>query len=236
METAGSSVQKEQTPPSQPSLSSEQQTFVNRWSVGGLLGLWYFLAGRLYIEALLMLIPIYNIYLGIKAIGRGRRMVWSSGKWSDFQSYRKRQKILDWVAIVLILGTIASIGLSIFFVSRVTSPVAQAAETFLTQLASNKIEEAYNGTDQEFKDIGNVEQFKSFVSKNSNLTQMKTVAFSSKNISIKDGVNRATLQGTITTKENQQQPIEVTLVQENGVWKVTGMSLTPTPEQPAAGG
>lgn len=86
-------------------------TFINRWSWGGFfLYFFYFLGGRLYAKAFLYLlgtaVPILNIWLWIKSGLRGRKMVWESGKWNDFEEYKKRQKLLDKIGIWLFAASI----------------------------------------------------------------------------------------------------------------------------------
>ena len=70
----------------------------------------YFLGSRNYKRAFLYFlgaaVPILDIYLWIKAGLRGRRLVWESGKWQDFESYRKRQKLLDKVGLVILLVSV----------------------------------------------------------------------------------------------------------------------------------
>lgn len=91
----------------------DQKSFINKWSWGGfLLYFVYFLGSRNYKRAFLYFfgnfVPILNIYLWIKSGHRGRKMVWESGKWLDFESYKKRQKLLDEIGFV-IAGIVALI-------------------------------------------------------------------------------------------------------------------------------
>lgn len=89
----------------------DQQPFINKWSWGGfLLYVVYFLGSRNYKRAFLyflgLLVPILDIYLWIKAGLRGRKLVWESGKWPDFKSYYRRQKLLDKIGLILTLAVI----------------------------------------------------------------------------------------------------------------------------------
>lgn len=97
--------------------STGQDAFINKWSWGGfLLYVFYFIGCRMYKKALLyflgVIVPIFNIWLWIKSGLKGRKMVWESGKWQDFESYRKRQKLLDKIGWLLLLVVII---LSIIF-------------------------------------------------------------------------------------------------------------------------
>jgi len=89
--------------------------FIKRWSWGGfVLGWIYFLASRLVKRGAghflsLLLPPVYFALL-IIAGANGRKRVWESGKWVNFESYRKRQKVLDKIGIILIALTISAVG------------------------------------------------------------------------------------------------------------------------------
>lgn len=93
---------------SEPTRTASNEEFIQKWSWGGFFLIWiYFLANSMYKKAFLYFIgyfiPLFNIYLAIKSGLRGRKMVWESGQWSDFESYKKRQSILDKIGIGLVL-------------------------------------------------------------------------------------------------------------------------------------
>lgn len=86
----------------------DQQDFINKWSWGGLLlYVFYFLGSRNYKRAFLyflgVVVPILNIYLWIKSGLRGRKLVWESGKWQDFELYKIRQKLLDKIGLIILV-------------------------------------------------------------------------------------------------------------------------------------
>lgn len=92
-------------------VTTDQNTFINKWSWGGfLLYVVYFLGSRNYKRAFLYFlgsaVPIWDIYLWIKSGLRGRKLVWESAKWQDFESYYRRQKLLDKIGILLTLTVI----------------------------------------------------------------------------------------------------------------------------------
>jgi len=101
-----------------------EQTFISQWSWGGfLLSFFYFLGSRNYSRAFLYFlgwcVPILNIWLWIKGGLRGRKLVWESGKWTDFDPYQKRQKLLDkigiWCFFVFTLVFIALIASAVLY-------------------------------------------------------------------------------------------------------------------------
>jgi len=73
------------------------------------------LGSRLYVLGLglivLAFVPVIGqisllgvaIWLGVK----GRQMAWKSGKWKDFEAFRKRQKLLDNIGFILLFVTVA---------------------------------------------------------------------------------------------------------------------------------
>lgn len=94
------------TPPAQASksLTPEQAAFVKRGSFGAFsLGIIYFLASGLMIDALLTLVPFVNLYIWIRGIISGRKMSWEKATWTDFTTYQKRQKLLDKIGIVVLI-------------------------------------------------------------------------------------------------------------------------------------
>lgn len=94
------------TPPVQVSknLTPEQTAFIGRGSFGAFsLGIFYFLACGLMMDALLSLIPFVNLYIWIRGIISGRKMSWEKASWTDFATYQKRQKLLDKIGIVVLI-------------------------------------------------------------------------------------------------------------------------------------
>jgi hypothetical protein len=118
---ATSAVFGNQQPASVAAVSSApDDEFIRKWSWGGFfLFIVYLFASRLYKKAVLYLlgtaVPILDIVLWIKTGLRGRKMTWESGKWTDFEAYKKRQKLLDKIGIILftisILATIVFVAL-----------------------------------------------------------------------------------------------------------------------------
>ncbi len=84
-------------------LSQEQVDFINRWSLGGMLGWMYLWGSRLNKEALKVFIPIYGSISSSRLVESGRRIVWDSHIWSDFETYKKRQLLLDRISVFAFL-------------------------------------------------------------------------------------------------------------------------------------
>ncbi len=101
------------------SATINQEDFIRRWSWGGfLLYFLYFLGSRNYKRAFLYFlgatVPFLGIYLWIKSGLRGRKLVWGSGKWQDFESYRRRQVLLDRIGLVLLVLSLLGIAAGVF--------------------------------------------------------------------------------------------------------------------------
>ncbi len=88
-----------------------QDAFLKKWSWGGFLTAHIWAIGsRMYLAGILILIfsfiPViplgYGIYYGIK----GRQKAWSTGKWTDFEAFKKRQLLLDNIGFGLFLLSI----------------------------------------------------------------------------------------------------------------------------------
>lgn len=209
--------------PSQIPLNSEQEAFVKRWSAGALLGLIYFFASRLIEQGLLMLVPVYNIYLAFKGIFRGRRMVWASGKWSNFDEYKRRQQFLDRLAVGVIVCTILlSVG-GIYLAYKVTDGAAVATQTFLTNIQTGKIHEAYEATSKEFKEYGDEERFNQFLQQLPELQSAKHIQLNGRSVATDNGVTTGVVHATLTDDKGEINVITINLIKEDGAWKVRGI-------------
>jgi hypothetical protein len=85
-----------------PVLSPEQEAFVNSRSIAALTfgpKIFYSLNGLLK-EQFLSEIPIYGLKMWKDSGQFGRKLVWEKGTWKDFDSFKKRQVLLDHVGIV----------------------------------------------------------------------------------------------------------------------------------------
>lgn len=100
----------------------EQEKFNNTFSWSGFLFNWIWLLGsRLYKKLwiiLLLFIPIVNLFVALFWLGfNGREMAWKYGRWQDFNEFRKRQKLLDKIALYY-YGIILLIIIILMFVSE----------------------------------------------------------------------------------------------------------------------
>lgn len=89
-------------------LTPEQEKFVNHYSMSGsVLGILYYTLNGLTKEGLKQIIPVYGSWQNIKALNFGRKIVWENIAWKDFETYKKRQILLDFVAYFILLVQIS---------------------------------------------------------------------------------------------------------------------------------
>ena len=216
-------------------MEAEQEKFVRRWSFGALLQPVYFFGSRMTREGFLSFVPFYNIYQGIKGIFRGRTMVWESGKWKDFELYKKRQKLLDRLAIVFYVGLIALMAVGGYAVYRATSPVGETASTFLQNIVDKKFEQAYAMGSASFQEQGDVEHFQQFIEESPELNEMKTFTIGKTEVQSDPRLTSGTVYATGVDEKNTETPIKIILIKENGTsWKIDDF-VTNYEEQDAQG-
>lgn len=212
----------------------DQQAFINRWSWGGFgLGWLYFMASRMYKTGFLYLlglfIPILNIYLSIKSGFRGRKMTWESGKWADFGAYQKRQKLLDTIAIILIvISIITSAGYyaySTFFnkskeqtnnviLSESPKP-SLSAQISAAHQSLNKLNEAAAKKDTETYKLYLTRSSIELFSTPDTRLQTITINYTKE---YPEG-NNVVIVGSYTDEEGNQVNGEFVFVNEGGLWK-----------------
>ncbi|MDD5566784.1 MAG: hypothetical protein PHH01_01170 [Patescibacteria group bacterium] len=204
-----------QTQASQP--APEEQKFINRPSFGAFsLGWIYFLATGLVKDGLLMFVPVYNVYIWIRGIINGRKMSWAKGEWRDFATFKKRQKLLDRIGLVFLVIWLALMVIIFVTVFAATRTQVKVGDQFMHDLAAGQVEQAYNGTTDEFKNVGTLEEFQEFVNFYPKLSELDKVNFSE--VSVVG--NETALIGVWTTKTDEKFNVDMTLIKVNDVWKV----------------
>jgi hypothetical protein len=116
-------------------LNGEQAVFVSRVSWGAFFNpLVWGLGNKVYLWAVLSLIPFFNIYVWIKLTLYGRQMAWERGRWKDFEQFKKRQKIMAWIILSL---KIFSLIFSMFILPILIKYLAAQAINSRKDLISN---------------------------------------------------------------------------------------------------
>jgi uncharacterized protein YpmB len=208
--------------PAPQNINNDQEKFINRWSFGAFsLSIIYFFASGLIKQGLFMFIPFYNIYIWIKGIVKGRKMSWEKGEWKDFETFKKRQKMLDRIGIVLVIIFVVFFALILFFVSSSLSAPTKTANNFMDDLAAGQVQSAYDLTSSKLHSSASADEFRQLMSdESSGLSQIQSYGFNYRSAENKDGISEAVMSGSLTLKDGRTTPLEVDLAKENGVWKV----------------
>lgn len=124
------------------------------------------------------------------------------------------KKILIGCGIAATLGVIAFVAIfaGVFFF---TSGAATAADEFFALIANGDTTGAFAATAEEFRATTTQADFERYLESTS-LTRFESASWSNRSVEN----NRATLSGTITTRDGGQIPITVGLVRESGQWRV----------------
>ena len=106
-------------------------------------------------------------------------------------------------------------GGGIFAIFAITQPVVDASEQFLTLVGQDKTKEAYAFTSDAYRARQDEAAFTAAV-KQLELTDFASATWNSRNVNNDQG----NVAGTVTTRKNASKPIAVTLVREQGQWKI----------------
>ncbi len=126
--------------------------------------------------------------------------------------------IIVMVAIGALGGAAVLFGIKMF--NKLTGPIFGAGTAFVTQIATQGPDAAYASASPVFQAQTTQQAFAS-LSTRLHLTDLDHVGWSSMNVTGSNG----TIGGTATLKSGTQVPMEMTLVYQNGVWLVTGLTV-----------
>ncbi len=83
-------------------LTPEQLKYIRGGSLSAFFGgLIWPLGSKLWLYALLSLVPLVNIYVWLKLTFHGRRMSWEKGEWQSFDQFKQRQKLLVYIILAV---------------------------------------------------------------------------------------------------------------------------------------
>ncbi|MDR3418443.1 MAG: tetratricopeptide repeat protein [Nevskia sp.] len=122
--------------------------------------------------------------------------------------------VLAAVALLLVYG-----GMRSYFSGRASAAAALAGTAFLKQIALGP-ELAYDSTAQAFRDQQSKESFGS-LSRQLALDEIDDVSWSHRSAS----GSTASLSGSVTLRRGSRLMVEMTVVREGEVWRVSGMSI-----------
>lgn len=118
--------------------------------------------------------------------------------------------LLKILAVLASLGIVALV-LAVYF----TSGLSDTADSFFKAIRSKKYQEAYSFLSSDFKASASYDDFVAFLNRNALLTY-RDASWSSRSAS----GNKGELDGTITTETGGIIPLKLSLVKEDGAWKI----------------
>lgn len=130
-----------------------------------------------------------------------------------------------WLKGLVVVGTLAGfvivlMGTVLGTVFRVTGDLPKTANAFFQRVADDNLSEAYQLTSQSFQTRVPTLEFFQFAQTELPQPYKKSV-WSSRSIDN----DRGKLKGTIHTQSGDQVPIEIDLIQEQGIWKIHVLHL-----------
>jgi len=147
------------------------------------------------------------------------------------QTPQKKDQTLLYILLagggcLLIFAIVAVLAFRIVF--KVTAEPLDVVNQQLVALRKGDIEKAYSNCSTAFRQNMNLENFRLFLNQNPML--MNATEFSSSNREITNGI--AKLKGTIKGADGSLRGAEFQLVQENKVWKIEYIHLSPAGVSP----
>jgi hypothetical protein len=128
-------------------------------------------------------------------------------------------KALKWIGIGL--GGVAVLaGVIVALVFTLTAGAAGAADEFLALVGRGRYEEAYRSTAPQFQAQTSLETFRATMQRYG-VDKYQSASWSSREIS----GGRATLEGTIKTRDGGSVAVKAILVETGGQWKMYGLNL-----------
>jgi len=124
---------------------------------------------------------------------------------------------------IIILAVAAFLVLAVVVTFFATSGLPKAADAFFSLLQQGRVHDAYLATAADFRAATSEEDFTAFLQTTA-LVNYQSASWSSR--SIKNNTGR--LEGTVTTKEGGQVPVEVDLVKEGEQWKILSLRKAPS--------
>ncbi|HOW97575.1 MAG TPA: hypothetical protein P5567_06525 [Kiritimatiellia bacterium] len=118
----------------------------------------------------------------------------------------------------ILLGIVVVVAILIALLFFATSGLPKAADEFFSLVREGKVGEAYLATAAEFRAATGEEEFSAFL-RDSALGQYASASWPTRAIEN----NRGRLEGTVTTRDGGQIPVELDLVKEGGAWKILNL-------------
>lgn len=131
-------------------------------------------------------------------------------------------KIVLIIIAILVVGTIAIGSLTLYLGYKAFSAPADASQEWLELIREGNVDQAYDATSLEFQQVVTREDMTGFLAAYPVLANNTSATFSSFNIENDVAVVSGTIRGA-----GDESPVTVTLVRQDGEWKVVEISLNP---------
>jgi len=111
--------------PAYKNLSDEQINYIASWSWAAFINPFVWALGnKMWYAAIGCLIPIYNIFVWLRLAMEGRQLAWEKVGWSGFESFKKHQKTMFWIALVVLVLILGSYVLAVKYKIDLFGPPA----------------------------------------------------------------------------------------------------------------
>lgn len=126
------------------------------------------------------------------------------------------------IVAILVVGTIAIGSLTLYLGYKTLSGPADASQAWLELIRDGNVDQAYDATSLEFQQVVTREDMTGFLAAYPVLANNTSATFSSFNIDNDVAVVSGTIRGA-----GEESPVTVTLVKQDGDWRVVEISLNP---------
>ncbi len=153
-----------------------------------------------------------------------------------------KKQILIFIAACITLATFTACTTSIEtedtivgYTDTSSSELIEASDEFMNALGNNKLEEAYNMTSIEFKEVATMEIFESFLGEFPILTSYSSYTLDYDEVSTTEDISSeetsvitlGITSGTIIDSEGTENPLTINLVNRDDTWQIVNFSLEP---------
>jgi len=133
----------------------------------------------------------------------------------------KKKKTNTLIIVGVTVGVLAAmLAAAIGLIFYLTQGQVKASDQFLARIGEGKIHEAHQSTASVFRSEISEETFTEAI----NRSGLRDYASSSWHSRSRNN-DKATLEGTVTTRDGREIPLTMHLIKENGEWKVIGFEI-----------
>jgi hypothetical protein len=197
---------------------------IQGWNWGAFLLNWIWGLGNGTYIALLALIPMVNVVMVFVLGAKGTEWAWQNKRWDSIESFKRTQRKWLYAGLVvfgigMIIMIVCMVGVFSVVFHAIGAP-QRTADMFIMDIAFESIGQAYALTDPQFQEKTTESQFANFINSDTVFRQMTGASFY--RVSVDN--SSATLWGTASAKDGSSVRITVSESEENGSWKISGIT------------